>query len=294
MLTEPLTTPPTEYGRYAYAGLVGLLFPPQVHIFSLYSTPELALIIGNVFSYVISPKIKLLPELQQKLQLAPDIADFIFKPESTFSYRAGQNVEVTLGHKHTDTRGNRRMFTLASSPTEEFLRFGIKFYPKSSSYKQALLAADEHTRISVSPPAGDFVLPKDSTQKLVFIAGGIGVTPYRSMIKYLLDTGERRDITLIYAEKHVKEFVYTDLLLQAELKIGARVVYAVQQDPPADWSGRVGYVTGDVISAEIPDYLERLFYISGPLPMITAIKAELHNLGIHPRQIKTDYFPGYA
>jgi glycine betaine catabolism B len=283
MLTEPLTTPPTEAGRYSYAALVGLLFPPQLHIFSLYSTPELALIVGNIWSYLISPKIKLLPKLQQQVRLAPDIAEFVFAPERSFRYQAGQYVDVTLAHPHTDNRGNRRMFTLASSPTEATLRFAVKFYPKGSSFKRALLAADAATlRLSISPPAGDFVLPDDPKQKLAFIAGGIGVTPYCSMIKYLLDRSETRDITLLYSERTQDELVYTEIFKQARTRLDAKVVYVLQK-PPAGWRGRTGYVTSAIIKAEIPDYSERLFYLSGPLAMITSVKAALGELGIPAR-----------
>jgi ferredoxin-NADP reductase/Na+-transporting NADH:ubiquinone oxidoreductase subunit NqrB len=293
MLTEPLSTPGTQTRRTWYASLVGLLFPPQMHVLSLYSTPELALVVGNVLSYLVSPKVRLLPKLRQKLRLAPDIADFVFTPERQFSYQAGQYVEVTLGHKHSDARGNRRYLTLASSPTEDTLRFGVKFYPKGSSFKRALLAASDSPAVAISPPAGDFVLSKDPSQKLVFIAGGIGVTPYRSMIKYLLDSGQRRDVAMIYAEKRAEEFVYTDIFEQAQRQLGAKMMYAVQ-DPPAGWQGHTGYITPELITAEIPDYRDRLFYISGSLPMVTAVTKVLRGLGIPSRRIKTDYFSGYA
>lgn len=292
MLTEPLTTPPTVSGRSWYAALVGALFPPQVHIFSLYSTPELALIVGNVFSYVISPKVRLVPRVLQKLQVAPDIVDFEFSKQANYTYRAGQYVEVTLGHQHVDSRGNRRYLTLASSPTEDTLRLGVKFYPDGSSFKQAMLGLDRHASLTISPPAGDFTLPDDASRKLAFIAGGIGITPYRSMIKYLIDNDDRRSTVLLYAEKSPAELVYTDVFTDAA-RLGLKTVYSVSH-APADWSGRRGHFTPEVIREEIPDYLERLFYISGPLQMVAAMKDGLRKLGVPEHQVKTDYFPGYA
>ncbi|HVZ58791.1 MAG TPA: oxidoreductase, partial [Patescibacteria group bacterium] len=118
MFTEPLTTPPTLSLQMTYAVLVGVLFPPQVHIGSLYLTPELALVIGNVYSYLVSPKQRLILRLKEKIQLGPDIIDFVFTSTEQLTFTPGQYMEWTLKHPHTDSRGNRRYFTLASSPTE--------------------------------------------------------------------------------------------------------------------------------------------------------------------------------
>ena len=117
--------------------------------------------------------------LKEKVQLAPDIYDFIFVPTRKFAFAPGQYMEWTLGHDEPDSRGNRRYFTLASSPTENTLRLGVKFYQQSSSFKSALLAMDQQSEIVAAQVAGDFVLPDDPRQKCVFIAGGIGITPFR-------------------------------------------------------------------------------------------------------------------
>lgn len=293
MLTEPVTTPPTQAGRTWYAALVGALFPPQVHLLGLYSTPELALSVGNLFSYVISPKVRLAPVIRQKLQLAPDIVDLVLSKQRDYTYTAGQYAEVTLGHPDADSRGNRRYLTLASSPTEDNIRFGIKFYPGGSSFKRALLAASGKPLLTVSPPAGDFTLPADASRKLAFVAGGIGITPYRSMVKYLLDTDQIRDIVLFYAGKKPDEFVYGDVFGEAADRMGMRTVYIASQ-AAAEWAGRRGRITAESIAAELPDYQERTFYVSGPLAMVTSVKEELGTLGVPAEHIRTDYFPGYA
>ena len=105
MFTEPLTTPPTRSLQLMYAVLIGLLFPPQVHLGSWYTTPELALVIGNVFAYLISPRQKFVMLLSEKLQIAPDIMDFVFKPPERLRYSAGQYFEWTFQHPQTDSRG---------------------------------------------------------------------------------------------------------------------------------------------------------------------------------------------
>src|SRR5581483_7352248 len=118
MFTEPLTMPPTRRLQYVYATLVGILFAPQLHVGAFYTTPESALLMGNIFSYIVSPKVRRLLQLIEKRQLTPDTYNFAFAADRPFSFRPGQYMEWTLPHPHPDTRGNRRYFTLASSPTE--------------------------------------------------------------------------------------------------------------------------------------------------------------------------------
>ena len=103
---------------------------------------------------------------------------------------------------------------------------GIKFYPQGSSFKKALLSMNEQTTIVAGNLAGDFTLPQDQKTKLVFMAGGIGVTPFRSMIKYCIDKHEERPIVLFYANKVVSEFAYTDIFEDAK-KVGIKTVYAL-------------------------------------------------------------------
>lgn len=296
MLTEPATTPPTSRKQTWYGVLTGIIFPPQFHILSLYSTPELALVASNIFSYIISPKTKLFPTLKQKVRITHDSLNLVFKPNQQFSYIPGQYMEWTLAHKGTDSRGNRRMFSLASSPTEKDLIVGVKFYEKSSSYKKALFKITPETPIVASQLNGDFVLPKDKNKKLVFIAGGIGITPYRSMVKYLLDTKDKRDIDILYGANTMDDFAYKDVFEQARKEIGVNTVYVVEGEKPASSSPgmRHGRIDDHVIKSEVTDYKERLFYISGPQAMVSAIRTTLLDLGIPKHQIKIDYFSGYS
>lgn len=278
MLTEPLTTPPTRNLRILYGGLVGAS--------SFYLTPEIALILGNIFSYLVSPKEKLLLKLKEKIQLSKDIYEFVFGLEKKIKYAAGQYMEWTLSHHHSDSRGNRRFFTLASSPTEDHLRLGVKFYINCSSFKKALLSLKAGDQIMAGQLSGEFTLPKDLSQKLVFIAGGIGITPFRSMIKYLIDRNEKRDITLLYANKTAQDIVYKNIFDEAFQKLRIKTVY-VNTDT-------MGYIDEARIKRETPDIKERTFYIAGPHSMVDAFEKVLKGMGIQGSQIKIDFFPGYV
>ncbi len=294
MLTEPLTAPPTKSLRRLYAVLTGFLFLPQLHIGSLYSTPEIALVVGNIFSYVVSPKQKVILKLRKKIKMAPYILDFVFKPSQKLAFLPGQYMEFTLAHAHPDSRGNRRYFTLASSPTENDVHLGIRFYEEGSSFKHALYRMDNKTDVVAAQIAGDFTLPADPAQKLVFIAGGIGITPFRSMLKYLLDTQQRRNIVLLYANKTADEIVYNDVLSAAHAKLGVKIFYTLTDIAalPRNWSGFVGRLDERMIMQAVPDYQERTYYLSGPPNMINAYESVLKNMGVQHNQIKKDFFPG--
>ena len=295
MLTEPLTSPTTKHKQIWYGLLVGAFLSPQIHIGSLYLTPEIALIIGNVYAYIVSPKVKILPLLTKKVRVSPDSVDFIFDPERKFAYKPGQYMEWTIPHTNTDSRGNRRYFTLASSPTETNIRIGVKFYSNGSSFKKAMLTIDNRSQVVASNLGGDFVLPKDSSKKIAFIAGGIGITPYRGMIKYLSDTKTPQPVTLLYSATSAEDFVYTDVFEEAKQTLGIKTVYTITgANVPAEWRGRTGMVSAEMIQSEIPDYNERLFYISGSQTMVTSVKETLQSLGVTNNHIKGDFFPGYS
>jgi len=296
ILTEPLTTPPTRKTRIGYGVLAGFLFSPQIHFGSFFITPEVAILIGNVVSYIISPKTRAVLKLKEKVKIGSDTYDFIFPHNRNLAFVPGQYMEWTLGHDRADARGNRRYFTLASAPTEKTLRLGVKFSQKSSSFKKAMLAMNPGDEIVAGQVAGDFVLPKDPKQKCVLIAGGVGVTPFRSMIKYLLDTHQSRPITLFYANKTPDDILYKDVFDRARQELGIQIIYTVTEANklPSSWNGTVGRITPQLIKTKVPDFRSCNFYISGPRGMVDSFKELLERMNVPGAQIKTDFFSGLA
>ena len=174
------------------------------------------------------------------------------------------------------------------------IRLGAKFYEPKSSFKRALDAMQIHDTVSVSHLAGDFVLPKDAEKKLVFIAGGIGVTPFRSMVQHLIDTKDSRPVTLLYSNKTASEIAYKNVFDAAERTVGMKTVYALTNEKNPIPGTYAGMIDAALITREVPDYKERLFYISGPHGMVEAFKNTLRGMGVSRFHIKTDYFPGFA
>jgi ferredoxin-NADP reductase len=292
MLTEPLTAPTMRLPRLVFAALVGFLFAPNVHVGSFYLTPELALLVGNVFAYAISPKGRLVLTLERIEEAAADTYDFIFSSPRKFAFQAGQYLEWTLGLDHPDNRGNRRYFTVASAPTEDAVRLGVKFYPTSSAFKRALGAMEPGDTIHAAQVAGSFTLPADPEAKLAFLAGGIGVTPFRSMLQYLLDKHEKRPIIVLYGNETPQDIAYRDVLDAAERELGIPTIYSVARG--AERGQYPGLIDARLVREAIPDFRDRTFYISGPQAMVKALRQVLKKMGVKSSRIKVDFFPGFA
>ncbi len=292
MLTEPLTQPTTRVPRLVFAALVGFLFAPNVHIGSFYFTPELTLLVGNAFAWAVSPKGRFVLTLERIEQAAADTYDFVFTSPHRMAFQAGQYLEWTLGLDRADNRGNRRYFTVASAPTEDEVRLGVKFYRKPSAFKRALGDMVPGDTIHATQIAGNFTLPSDPEKKLAFVAGGIGITPFRSMLQYLIDQGEARPITVLYGCETEADIAYAPVLDAAERKLGIRTYYAIARG--ARRGHYPGMIDARLVKAAIPDWRERTFYISGPQAMVKAVRHTLTGMGVHRTRIKVDFFPGFA
>lgn len=294
MLTEPLTMPYTKKNRYIYGAIVGILFGSQFSLGPLHSSPEFALILGNIFAFIVNPKGRLILTLREKIQLAPNIYEFAFSHPNKFAFIPGQYLEWTLPHPKSDSRGVRRYFTISSSPNEDNIKLGVKIMPdKVSTFKKALLNLKLGEKMSADQLAGDFTIPKNSNDKLIFIAGGIGVTPFRSIIKTIIETGIQKDIILFYSAADPGEFVYKDIFKQAG-GFGVKTVYVLGGKVPVkSWTGETGFLTEDMVKKYAPDFKERKIYLSGPVAMVNNYKNLFRGMGVSNASMHTDYFPGF-
>lgn len=223
--------------------------------------------------------------------IASSIKTFWFKPEKPVHYTAGQFTELFLPHEGADDRGIKRYFTLSSSPSEPLLSITTKHAAENgSTFKNTLFGLRPGTELVMAEPMGDFVLPKDTTIPLVFVAGGIGVTPMRSMTKWMLDTGESRIVHLLHAANSPSELAFYDLFKQ---KYGGNFIPVVKE-ADNNWEGEVGSLTPERVKDLIGSDARTLVYLSGPEPMLEAFAAELKQSGVDDHRIVTDYFPGYT
>jgi ferredoxin-NADP reductase/Na+-translocating ferredoxin:NAD+ oxidoreductase RnfD subunit len=296
MLTEPLTSPTTKKLQGYYGIVVAILYSStQLRLFGIIFTPEIALCIGNVFSYIANPNYRLLTPMLWKKQLSRDTLEFAFSKTPDFKFIPGQYMEWTLPHQNADSRGNRRYFSISSSPTENEIAIVVKFYNPSSSYKKTLFNLQNSNKITAAQVAGDFTLPKDFKTPLVFVAGGVGIAPFRSMIQYIIDKNLSTDIILLYTNRTKEDILFSDIFERAKLQ-GIKTIYNLTDlsSVPPDWQGTTGYITNDLIKKEIPDYQKRAYYLSGPQLMVQRFEQTLLDAGVRKSKIKTDFFPGYS
>jgi len=295
MLSEPFTTPPTRMTQVVYGALVGGLSSTVFFAdVGFPMTPEMALVFGNMFAYTFRIRQKLYLELLEKKQIAADTWEFIFKKPAGFSFAAGHYLEWMLPHANTDSRGVRRYFTIASSPTENVLRLALRTMPedkRGSSYKRALADLDEGEIVIASQLSGDFVLPSDSSVKLGFIAGGIGITPFSSHLRYMADSGKAYDTALYYACNERTDLAYISDFVQLDLPLS---IVPVLNNGGETMGEESGFITVEMLGRRTPDYLERTWYISGPPGMVNAYNGLLQAAGVPRKQIKKDFFPGLA
>lgn len=221
--------------------------------------------------------------------IAKDIVSFWFKPEKSVRYIAGQFIELTIPHDSPDSRGTKRWFTLSSSPTDEMLSVTTRFAKSGgSTFKDKLRQIKPGTKLHMASPMGDFVLPKDQTIPLLFVAGGIGCTPFHSIVKFLQDTKSERDIKMIYGANNFEDVAFSDTF--SYLGDNFEILLS---NPPDSWAGKVGRIDAKTIF-ELSESGKRRIYISGPEPMVESLDKELRDMGIKPNDIHGDFFPGYT
>jgi ferredoxin-NADP reductase len=296
MLTEPATMPSTNYYRIFFGIIVGLLFAAQLHIGNQSITPQIALIIGNIFAYFVSFRQKLTMKLVEKTQIGTHAYDLVFEPNYPFTFVPGQYLDWTVPHKNTDWRGNRRTFSIASSPKQKQVHIGINSYEKGSSFKAAITALTPGDTVQAGGLAGDFTLPTDASKKLVWIAGGIGITPFRSMAGYLVDAQQKRTIDLFYIANQRDKVPYSQDF-KAASAVGIRTTLI---DRPAGKPGErsaamgaLGGLTAELLKTTVTDYTERFYYISGSPDLVVKSKKLLAGMGVPRNHVHTDYFSGY-
>jgi ferredoxin-NADP reductase/Na+-translocating ferredoxin:NAD+ oxidoreductase RnfD subunit len=279
MVVEPLTSPRRQALRVVYGLSVAAgIFLLEQFVRVPYSL-ELSLLFGNIVSWALHPPKRWRVSLFRAEEVASRTFGFWTSRPADLSFRAGQFLEWMLPHLASDAKGTRRYFTIASSPTEKELLLATKLAAPSSSFKEALRELHQGAELYVSDLGGDFVLPENPQEKLAFVAGGIGITPFRSMTKYLLDRNETRDIMLLYACNADEDFAYRKLFEEAK-KVGVSSIF------------HVGSIDASLVRAKIPDWKERTFFVSGPEGLVEKIAKDLLITGV--RKVKRDYFPGYV
>jgi ferredoxin-NADP reductase len=219
------------------------------------------------------------------------IVSFLFEPESALDFQAGQYLRYTLPHPNPDARGTSRSFTIASAPSEPLLTLTTRFSASPSTFKQALGSMRLGTVIEASGPHGQFVYT-DTDAPAALIAGGIGITPFRSILGDLAARQSRARPTLLYsnASPEIPFRGFFDGLV-ADWP-GLHVVYTVTR-PTAGWQGPTGRFDAGFIRHHVPEPSSHVYFLCGPTALVESARAILAEIGVDAARIKHEAFPGY-
>ncbi|RKR76561.1 RnfABCDGE type electron transport complex subunit D [Frondihabitans australicus] len=292
MLSEPLTLPPKRWQQLALAVVVGVLFGLSLHVGPVYNSYELALVVGNVLAFAVGQRRGLRLAFVSKEQLTPTSWEMTFRPAHPVRFGAGQFMELSLPHARADVRGQRRVFSIASGAHDpSVVRFGFRTSERPSTFKAALLALSPGDVVSATGVGGDFTLPRDPATPLLFVAGGIGITPFISQLQHLRATGDTRSVTLVYSVPSLEEAPYVAELVRLETRVLV-VAPAAPSSLPDGWEYLgAGPLTAALVQAGAQDAADRRAYVSGSPGFVHSVRRTLHEAGV--RRVTTDAFSGY-
>ena len=219
------------------------------------------------------------------IQIKPEVENvrtFVWESDEPVEWQPGQYMHYVFPHPDEDDRGEERWFTISAAPFEKHLQVTTRFTePQGSSFKKALKALRLGDTIQADGPKGKFVITEPD-RKHIFVAGGIGITPYRSMLAQLDHDGQDLKIELLYANRD-QNFVFGEELAAFAARrsnfhihkfVGERRIEEADLKPYADDP-------------------QAIIYLSGPEPMVEAFEETLQKLGVPEDRYKTDFFPGY-
>jgi len=212
-----------------------------------------------------------------------DVKEFVFEADPPLTWQAGQYMHYVLPHDNADDRGEERWFTISSAPTEGEIRITTRIDGEhSSSFKRALQRLQPGDTIEADGPEGDFTVT-DPSRNYIFVAGGIGITPLRSILVEADRKGQQLHVQLLYPNR-TAEIPFKDELNALQAKNpNLRVQYIVQPER----------LTPELLQQTIQATENPIIYISGPEPMVKSLAAEIEQMGVSKDDLKTDDFPGY-
>ncbi len=232
-------------------------------------------------------------KLVDKAAIARDTMVFYFEKPDGFTYRAGQFADYTLiNPSETDEEGNTRAFSFITAPYEE--RIAVATRMRDTAFKRVLKELPNGSELKLDGPYGDFTLHKTESIPAVFIIGGIGVTPVRSMIAQATQDKSMQQITLLHANRTAADEPFAENFASfAANNPNFKFVPVVTDSTVEDWNGERGHVDEEMIRRHVSDLNVPIYYLSGPEGMVKAMRQLLVSLNVNEDNIKTEEFPGY-
>jgi ferredoxin-NADP reductase len=233
--------------------------------------------------------------LKNKRDVASGTMEFEFERPEGFSYAAGQTVDITLVNPpETDAEGNTRTFSLVSYPEEPSLKIATRI--RDTAFKRTLSKMESGTALSFDGPFGSFTLHENAARPAILLAGGIGITPFHSIIADATARKLPHKIVLFYSNRRPEDTAFLDELkgfAQANPNFSL-VATMTQMDQSSEaWDGEQGYIDAAMLSRHVPGGTLPVYYLAGPPAMVAALRDMLKASGVSGDDIKFEDFAGY-
>lgn len=232
--------------------------------------------------------------LLSKRTIAEGTMAFTFEKPSGFTYVSGQNIDLVLPNPpETDAEGNKRTFSLVSSPDEETLTIATRM--RDTAFKRVLRDLPDGSLVEISDAMGSFTLHKNEAKPAVFLMGGIGITPVLSMIKDATKRKLPHKLFLFYSNRRPEDTAFlTELQALEKENPNFKLIATMteMQKSSQSWDGETGFINAPMIKKYVPAG-EAIYYLSGPPAMVKAMRELLTAMHVDEDGIKTEEFAGY-
>ena len=233
--------------------------------------------------------------LTKREEIAEGTMAFHFAKPADFQFRAGQSIDLTLlNPPETDAEGNSRAFSIASAPFDSDLMIATRM--RDTAFKRVLRNASPGLQVKIDGPSGSFVLHGKSEKPAVFLAGGIGITPFLSIIRQAVHDQSPHHMYLFYSNRRPEDAAFLDLLSEATKRNANFHLIATMTEMDKshrEWKGETGLINKDMLTKHLPSLQGPNYYLAGPPAMVAAMRRMLIEAGVDKDDIRTEKFSGY-
>ncbi|MGH8631083.1 MAG: ferredoxin--NADP reductase [Burkholderiales bacterium] len=234
-------------------------------------------------------------EFLAREEVAEGTMAFDFAKPAGFEFTAGQSMNVTLlDAPETDSKGNSRTFSIVSAPAEDSLTVATRM--RDTAFKRVLKTMPAGGKLRLRGPAGQFVLDGNGSKPAVFLAGGIGITPFVSMLRQAAASGLRRKLYLFYSNRRPEDAAFlAELQAMQDRNPDYRFVGTMtdMEKSRQPWNGERGFISKNMMARCVDDLSAPVYYIAGPPAMVEGMQSMLAGADVKAAQIRTDEFFGY-
>ncbi|MCC7306028.1 MAG: FAD-dependent oxidoreductase [Acidobacteria bacterium] len=234
-------------------------------------------------------------KLIERKEIAEGTMAFHFEKPAGFEYKAGQFGDYTLlNPSETDAEGNIRGFSLASAPYEDYLMAATRM--RDTAFKRVMKTLEIGTGLILDAPYGSFTLHNNTKTAAVFLTGGIGITPVRSIILQATHDKRPHKIFLFNSNRRPEDSAFLDDLTKAQEENPNFTFVGTMTDmanSKQEWNGEIGFINKEMLLKHITDLTIPIYYLCGPASMVTAMRRLLNDAGVDDDNIRTEEFSGY-